>query len=32
MKSLGRTYDGMNKLDFAPDEPGLRDSMSRMMR
>jgi len=32
IKSLGKTYDGMNKLDFAQDEPGLRDSMSRMMR
>ena len=32
MKSLGKSYDGMNKLDFAQDDPGLRDSMSRMMR
>ncbi|HEX4209284.1 MAG TPA: VOC family protein [Candidatus Binataceae bacterium] len=32
MKALGKSYDGMNKLDFAPDEPGLRDSLSRMMR
>jgi catechol 2,3-dioxygenase len=31
-KSLGKSYDGMNKLDFAQEEPGLRDSMSRMMR
>jgi catechol 2,3-dioxygenase len=32
MKSLGKSYDGMNKLDFAQDEPGLRESLARMMR
>jgi catechol 2,3-dioxygenase len=32
MKSLGKSYDGMNKLDFAQDEPGLRESLGRMMR
>lgn len=32
IKSLGKTYDGMNKLDFAQDEPGIRESLSRMMR